>query len=126
MGMNNSVPIHIIDMEMAEEALSYYFVNPTSREVTPKMIIKNTCEYFDISEQDILSSKKNRELAFPRQIAMYLLRHMLNLAYPKIGELMGGRHYSTVMFAFDKINDHLKTDADLKNTINNIMHRIKE
>ena len=126
MGMNSSSPIYEIDMPMAEEALRYFFVNPASKEVTPKMIIKNTCEYFDISESDILSSKKNRELAFPRQICMYLLRHMLNLAYPKIGELMGGRHYSTVMFAFDKINDLLKTDADLKSTINNIMHRIKE
>ena len=119
-------PLSSINMSVAEEALRYYFINPASREVTPKMIIKNTCEYFDISEQDILSTKKNREIAFPRQIAMYLMRHMLNLAYPKIGELMGGKHYSTVIFASDKITELLKTDMELKNTVNNIMHRIKE
>ncbi len=119
-------PVYSINMEIAQDALRNFFTDSSLKEITPKIIIKNVCEYFDITQEDILSGKKSREVAFPRQIAMYLLRNTLNLAYPKIGEIMGGRHYSTAMFAYDKITEQLKTDNDLKNKVNNIIHRIKE
>ncbi len=121
--MNSMDAVH---MNLAEDALTYSFMNNAVKEITPRMIIKNVCDYFDVTEEDILSVKKNREIAIPRQIAMYLMRSMLNLAYPKIGDLLGGKHYSTVMFACNKITDLLKTDKDLKNSVDNIMHRIKE
>lgn len=119
-------PISSIDLSIAEEALRYFFNDPTAKDVTPKLIIKNVCDYFEVSEEDLMSEKRNREIAFPRQICMYLLRFLLNLAYPKIGELMGGRHYSTVIHADDKISGKLKTDTALKKNIDDIIHRIKE
>ena len=119
-------PISSIDISIAEEALRYFFNDPTARDVTPKNIIKNICDYYEITEEELLSEKRNREIAFPRQICMYLMRFLLNLAYPKIGELLGGRHYSTIIHADEKISAMVKNDADLKKNIDNIIHRIKE
>ena len=119
-------PIDSIDISIAEDALKYFFNDPTARDVTPKSIIKNVCSYYDISEEDLLSEKRNREFAFPRQVCMYLMRYLLNLAFPKIGELLGGRHYSTVMHADEKISNMLKTDQQLKKDIDDIIHHIKE
>lgn len=119
-------PIDTIDISIAEEALKYFFNDPTARDVTPKNIIKNICDYYEITEEELLSEKRNREIAFPRQICMYLMRYLLNLAFPKIGELLGGRHYSTVMHADEKISNLLKTDQNLKKDIDDIIHRIKE
>lgn len=119
-------PITSIDITIAEEALRYFFNDPTAKDVTPKLIMKNICDYYEVSEEDLLSEKRNREIAFPRQICMYLMRYLLNLAYPKIGELLGGRHYSTVIHADDKISSKIKTDATLKKNIDDIIHRIKE
>ena len=119
-------PIDTIDISIAEEALKYFFNDPTARDVTPKSIIKNVCDYYDVTEEELMSEKRNREIAFPRQICMYLMRYLLNLAFPKIGELLGGRHYSTVMHADEKISTRLKNDVDLKKDIDNIIHHIKE
>lgn len=119
-------PINSIDLSIAEEALRYFFNDPTAKDITPKLIIKNVCDYYEVTEENLMSEKRNREIAFPRQICMYLMRFLLNLAYPKIGELLGGRHYSTVIHADEKISAMVKTDADLKKNIDNIIHRIKE
>ena len=118
-------PTLLIDLELAQNALHDFF-NNTAKAITPKIIIKNVCEYFDITETDLLSGKRSKEIAYPRQITMYLMRYLLNLAFPKIGELLGGRHYSTVIFANDKISELSKTDHELKNILSNIIHRIKE
>jgi chromosomal replication initiator protein len=122
--LENSV--YSIDMELAADALKDFFTEKTVKSITPKLIIKNVSNYYDISEEEILGEKKNREIAFPRQVAMYLLRSLTDLPYLKIGELLGGRHYSTVIHAEDKVLGLMKTSPETKNAINDIIVRIKE
>ena len=60
-------------------------------------------DYFDIKVSDMKAKKRNRQVAYPRQIAMYLSRELTNLTLPDIGEYFGGRDHSTVIHACEKI-----------------------
>ena len=75
---------------------------------------------------DIESSKKTNNIAFPRQIAMYLIREMTDYSLPKIGQFFGGKHYTTVLYACEKIDDELSMDKNLREVIENIKEEIKD
>ena len=72
------------------------------------------------------SSKRNREIALPRQIAMYLTRDMTDLSLPRIGDAFGGRDHTTVMHACDKIGQLSKDDQNLKNSLIELRKIIRE
>ena len=65
-------------------------------------------KYFSVDKNDLSSNKRSNEIAFPRQIAMYLCRDVANMSYPKIGEDFGNRDHSTVMHACKKIENEIK------------------
>ena len=94
--------------------------------ITPEKIKKVVCKHYGIKLAEIESAKKSNNIAYPRQIAMYLMRDMTDLSLPKIGEYFGGKHYTTVMYACDKINDDMKLDPELKNTIEDLKYKIRE
>jgi len=73
-----------------------------------------------------LKRRRNKEISYPRQIAMYLLYSMCNLTYKKIAELTGRKDHTTVLYAVEKLSDRIKTDTSFKNTIEDIKHKIKE
>lgn len=76
--------------------------------------------------EDLKSKKRNRPIAYPRQIAMYLCRELTDLSLPKIGEYFGGRDHTTVIHACDKIAEEIETDLQVKRTVNELIKRIKE
>ena len=96
------------------------------RTVTPEKIKKTVCKYYGIKITDIESSKKTNNIAFPRQIAMYLIREMTDYSLPKIGQFFGGKHYTTVLYACEKIDDELSMDKNLREVIENIKEEIKD
>jgi len=69
---------------------------------------------------DIKAHHKNKNAVFARQIAMYLSRKLTNLSYPDIGQKIGGRDHSTVIYAYNKITNNIKTDNKLKVLIQEI------
>ena len=71
------------------------------------------------------SKKRSREIAHPRQIAMYLTREMTDLSLPKIGKAFGGKDHTTVLHAYDKISEELKTNESTKTFVKDITGRIK-
>ncbi len=97
-----------------------------SRRITSEFIIQTVCDYFDVSALDIKSQKRTREIAVPRQIAMYLIRDMLSLSLPAIGREFGGRDHTTVMHACDKIEKDLKNDRRLSENVQDLKKRISE
>lgn len=123
---NLETPVDQVDLSMASKALKDFFSEPVAKVITPKLVIRTVCNYFDVTEEDLIGEKKNREIAFPRQIAMYLLRSLTGLTHARIGELLGGKHYSTVMYADDKLAKLLKKDPELQNTVNDVIERIRE
>ena len=93
---------------------------------TPEKIKTIVSRYFKIKVSDMESSKRTSNIAFPRQIAMYLCRELTDYSLPKIGNLFGGRHYTTVMHACDKIQDEIKSNESVKEIIENLKKDISE
>lgn len=113
-----------VNLETAQESLRTLQNNTVT--VTPKNIIDVVSRYFDITVEDIKSSKRSRNISKPRQIAMYLCREMLDLSYPKIGSEFGSKDHSTVIYACQKVTDDVKDDPELGRTIEDIKKTISE
>ncbi len=84
------------------------------------------CEYFGIQREQLLSKTRKREIALPRQLAMYFAKEYTNATYNKIGEEMGGKDHSTVMYACDTIKDVSKIDKEVKKYVKDLTERIKQ
>ncbi|MEE0691595.1 MAG: chromosomal replication initiator protein DnaA [Lachnospiraceae bacterium] len=93
---------------------------------TPEKIKTIVSRYFKIKVSDMESSKRTNSIAFPRQIAMYLCRDMTDYSLPKIGNLFGGRHYTTVMHACEKIQSEIKDNESVREIIDNLKKDISE
>ncbi|HSX41110.1 MAG TPA: chromosomal replication initiator protein DnaA [Candidatus Saccharimonadales bacterium] len=97
---------------------------PKRKPPTPKLIIEKTADYFDISADDILGAKRDKEIVVPRQIAMYIMRHELGLSFPKIASCVGGRDHTTAMHSVGKIEKLLEVDEDLRGELSRVKERI--
>ncbi|MCQ2550945.1 MAG: chromosomal replication initiator protein DnaA [Clostridia bacterium] len=114
-----------IDKNFAKKTLKDIFINSTDI-ITPEKIKKVVCKKFDIKVLDMDSKNKSNNIAYPRQIAMYICREMTDYSLPKIGEIFGGRHYTTVMHACEKIQKEVLKNEELKALIEDIKMEINE
>lgn len=114
-----------INKELAKEVLKDVF-SSKERPITPELIKKYICKHFNIKQVDLESSKRSRNLAFPRQIAMYICRDITALSLPKIGEAFGNRDHTTVLHACDKISGEVRANESLREIIKEIEKSIKE
>ncbi|HEY4523929.1 MAG TPA: chromosomal replication initiator protein DnaA [Candidatus Paceibacterota bacterium] len=89
----------------------------TPENVTPSHVIKSVAAFFEISMEDMLGHSRKKEVVMPRQIAMYLLRDMLELSYPHIGDIVGKRDHTTAIHAFEKITQEINKNNDLNQKI---------
>ena len=112
-----------IDLDLTKDALKEIVSNKT-RQITAKLIQEEVCKYYNIRLEDFKSRKRTKNIAYPRQIAMYLSREMTDLSLPKIGEEFGKDH-TTVIHAYDKISNEIKEDEYLKTQIEELKKRIK-
>lgn len=101
-------------LDTIQPILQSFAPTVTKRTVTPRVLLETVTEYYEITMDEILGKSRERRLAFPRQIAMYLLREEAKCSYPSIGDQIGGRDHTTAMHACDKITTLLKSDDQLK------------
>ena len=107
-----------INVDMAQKILEDFIgVDAGKTVLTPERIVSVVAEHFGITSADILSQKKNKEIAHPRQIAMYLCCEMTQTPLQQIGKLMGGRDHSTVIHGRDKIAADLSTNEKLQGIV---------
>ncbi|MBT6254257.1 chromosomal replication initiator protein DnaA [Candidatus Uhrbacteria bacterium] len=92
--------------------------------VTPRELMNVVAEYFDITNDEIVGKSREKRLAFPRQIIMYLMREEMAFSYPSIGAELGGRDHTTAMHAYSKIKKLFETDEKLKHDIEIIKQRM--
>ena len=85
-----------------------------ARQVSVENIQKTTAEYYNIKMSDILSKRRSRSVARPRQMAMFLAKELTNYSLPEIGESFGGRDHTTVIHACKKINELRATNLDIE------------
>ena len=102
-----------ITIEMAEIAINSVIKQKESI-ISIDYIQEIVCKYFDINTKDLKSSQRSNDIAFPRQIGMYLCRILTKKSFPKIGESFGHRDHTTVMHAFKKIEKEIKEKKDTK------------
>ena len=113
-----------INIAFAEDVLKDIISPNAQRKVTPELIIQIVADHYGITPADISSQRRNNEIAFPRQIAMYLCRYMTDVPLETIGSYMGKRHHSTIKYGVDTIVEEMKTNESLKATIDVIMKKI--
>ena len=115
-----------ITPELAEEALKDLISpNENGVAITPELIMKIVADYYGITIEDLLSTKKSRDISVPRQITMYLIRSYTHEKYDQIGMLMGGRDHSTVISGVRKIEEDMKNDPTTANTVEALGKRIR-
>ncbi|NLN46989.1 MAG: chromosomal replication initiator protein DnaA, partial [Clostridiaceae bacterium] len=114
-----------LSVETAQEALKD-LVQPASRvKLSPDAITDVVARYYNMSIEDIKSSRRSKDVSNPRQIAMYLCRNALSMSFPEIGIYFGGRDHSTVMHACDKITNEIASqNATLIKDITGIKKRL--
>ncbi|MBR2572551.1 MAG: chromosomal replication initiator protein DnaA [Clostridia bacterium] len=115
-----------ITLELAQESLSNIISVRDVRRITPEIILTAVAEYHHLNKEDLLSQRRNREIAVPRQIAMYLTQEMTSLSTTRMGDVFGGRDHTTIMHGCKKIEALLKTDPHLQETIGDLRRIILE
>ena len=112
-----------ITIELAEKIINE-FKYENEKVISCDFIKETVAKYFSISKDDLSSNKRSNDIAFPRQIAMYLCREIANMSYPQIGEDFGGRDHSTVMHACKKIEKEIKEKNNTKLIVDSVKNII--
>lgn len=97
---------------------------PRRTEVKPDEIMRRVAETFGVSVDSIIGRDRSRQIALPRQVAMYLLREEANISLPQIGKTLGGRDHTTVMYGCDKVADMLEQDDRLRRRVIEIKEQL--
>ena len=104
-----------IDSKLVNMALSELLYH--REEITPEHVIDTVAGYYRVTVDSLLSNSRNRIISFPRQMAMYLVRTETELSYPQIGDRLGNRDHTTVLYGYEKISDLRETDANIRRDI---------
>ena len=106
-----------INIALAEEALKDIISPNAQRKITSDLIIQVVADHFGLTPLDIASQKRSKNIAYPRQICMYLCQDIMGIPLQEIGRLLGGRDHTTIIHGRDKIAADLKTNESTANTI---------
>ncbi len=94
------------------------------RHVSAKQIIERTAKHFQVSMEDIMGPKRDKDIVVPRQVAMYILRSELHMSFPKIARELGRKDHTTAIHSVEKINKEMAFDTDIRSAINEIKERL--
>ncbi|MFH0969823.1 MAG: chromosomal replication initiator protein DnaA [Patescibacteria group bacterium] len=104
-------------LEFVKKTLIPIISSNKKKGVGHQNIVELVSEFYNINPEDLLTKGRKQEVAWARQVAMFLMRSELNLSYPSIGEKFGGRDHTTALHAFEKINKELEENEKLKDAI---------
>lgn len=113
-----------VDVVLAEEALKDLISPDNKKTITLDLIVDIVSEHYNTTSAEIYSDNRSRNIAYPRQVAMYLSRKLTGLSLNDIGKLMGNRDHSTVLHGCNKIEADLKKDSSLQNTVEVLIKKI--
>jgi chromosomal replication initiator protein len=113
-----------ISVTLAKEVL-HNSLKGGQREVSIENIQKTICEHFNLKVHDLKSKRRTKNIAFPRQLAMYLCRKHTSTSFPAIGTMFGGRDHSTVIHASKTIEQKIKNDPTMRATLERIEKSLK-
>jgi chromosomal replication initiator protein len=112
--------------ELVHSALASLESNEPKLPPSPELIIETVCRYFDIDREGLMSASREKRVAYPRQIAMYLMRELANRSLVEIGHALGGRDHSTVHHGWRKMERSLAVDPETKRDIASLREMIEQ
>jgi chromosomal replication initiator protein len=113
-----------ISLATAQQVLRNIIASQEKR-VTIDLIQKRVSEHFNLREQDLKMRSNTRAIAFPRQVAMYIVKQLTTASLPEIGRQFGGKHHTTVLHSINKIEEMRRSDKDLNRTITRLMDALQ-
>lgn len=113
-----------LTLQLANEMLKEYLKEGPVK-ISIDIIQKKVADYFNVGLADMKARKRTKQLAYPRQVAMYLTRRLTDYSLPEIGDYFGGKDHTTVLHAFKKIDGSIKKDENLKHLIEKLIADIK-
>jgi chromosomal replication initiator protein len=113
-----------VSLTTAQQVLRNIIASQEKR-VTIDLIQKRVSEHFNLREQDLKVRSNTRAIAFPRQVAMYIVKQLTTASLPEIGRQFGGKHHTTVLHSINKIEELRRSDKDLNRTITRLMDALQ-
>ncbi len=115
--------IQILAGKMAQQILKY-LIPGNERRVTMDSVLRAVAERYQLQPAQLKQKTNARNIAYPRQIAMYLIKELTQSSLPEIGRMFGGKHHTTVLHSVHKIENLRQKDADLNRTIHSLIDSI--
>lgn len=110
--------------QLVEQALGEIIESSKKKCVQNKNVIDVISEFYEIDKKELISKGRKKEVVYPRQVAMYLLRKELNMSYPGIGKYFSGRDHTTALHAYEKINKEMQENERLKEEIDFLKEKL--
>jgi chromosomal replication initiator protein len=118
--LNRSAVTH----DLASRALAAFVQEGRMATINWVAVRQAVCEHFKVSEEDLVSARRDRQICLARQVAMYLMRELSRKSLSEIGQLFGGKTHSTVLYSCDKLEREMKADAALEASIRGLRAQI--
>jgi len=112
-----------ITLQMAQQVLKY-LISGGERRITMDSILRAVAEKFNMQPQQLKLKSNSRQIAYPRQVAMYLMKDLTQASLPEIGRVFGGKHHTTVLHSVQKIERLRQTDTDLNRLIHSLIDSV--
>ncbi|HPJ11895.1 MAG TPA: chromosomal replication initiator protein DnaA [Caldisericia bacterium] len=116
--------IQNVTVDFAKETLKN-FLPLSYKKFTPEEIKVIVADFYNTKPQILESKRRSKDVAVPRQVAIYLIREMTNYSLPVIGRYFGGRDHSTIIHSYEKIKSEMKVDPKLKNEVEEIIKKLQ-
>jgi chromosomal replication initiator protein len=112
-----------VTLQMAQQVLKY-LISGGERRITMDSILRAVAEKFNMQPQQLKQKSNSRQIAYPRQVAMYLMKDLTQASLPEIGRVFGGKHHTTVLHSVQKIERLRQTDTDLNRLIHSLIDSV--
>jgi len=112
-----------VTLQMAQQVLKY-LISTGERRITMDSILRAVAEKFNLQPAQLKQKSNTRQIAYPRQVAMYLIKDLTQASLPEIGRVFGGKHHTTVLHSVQKIERLRQTDTDLNRLIHSLIDSI--
>lgn len=114
-----------IDCHLVEEALREVFAKHEPRHLTCEDVMRTVASYYNVTPEDLKGPRRNREIATPRQVAMYLCRELTDSSMSRIGDAMGGRDHTTILHGCDKVSEDIRTSDAFASLVDDLRHQLQ-
>ena len=115
-----------VDRQLAEDALREIFARVEPRHLTCDDVMEAVAAYYSVSVDDLKSPRRSRDVAVPRQIAMYISRELVGAPLTQIGDSFGGRDHSTVNHACQKVSLEIRSSSTLNTLVSDLMQQLQD